>query len=92
MSILSGFGLFAWVSQIPAWKTLFGWTYNWLSMPELRLVHVVLMFLFGAFTIHHIYSAVLVDLDERSGELSSIITGYKSDTMHEVAPDPEPSQ
>jgi Ni,Fe-hydrogenase I cytochrome b subunit len=37
------------------------------------------MFVFVAFTIHHVYSAILVDVEERNGELSSIVTGYKAD-------------
>ena len=31
------------------------------------------------FTIHHVYSSILFDLEERNGELSSIVTGYKAD-------------
>jgi Ni/Fe-hydrogenase 1 B-type cytochrome subunit len=88
LSILSGFGLFAWVSRIPLWMTLFGWTYHHLlPIQQLRVLHLVLMFVFGAFTVHHVYSAVLVDLDERNGELSSIITGYKSDVLDESPDD-----
>lgn len=84
LSILSGFGLFAWVSRIPVWMTLFGWTYDLLPIQQLRVLHLLLMFVFGAFTVHHVYSAVLVDLDEQNGELSSIVTGYKSDVMDET--------
>lgn len=87
LSILSGFGLFAWVSRIPLWMTLFGWTYHLLPIQQLRVLHFLLMFIFGAFTVHHVYSAVLVDLDERNGELSSIVTGYKSDVLDENPPD-----
>jgi Ni/Fe-hydrogenase 1 B-type cytochrome subunit len=79
LSILSGLGLFAWVSRIPAWQTLFGWTYSVLPIQELRLLHFLLMFVFGAFAIHHVYSAVLFDTEERNGELSSIVTGWKTD-------------
>jgi Ni/Fe-hydrogenase 1 B-type cytochrome subunit len=77
VSILSGLGLYAWVSRIPAWRTLFGWTYSVLPIQDLRLVHFFLMFAFGAFAIHHVYSAVLFDTEERNGELSSIVTGWK---------------
>lgn len=90
LSILSGFGLFAWVSRIPAWTTLFGWTYGILPIQQLRLVHFLLMFVFGAFTLHHVYSAILVDLDERNGELSSIVTGYKTDVLGEAHATGEP--
>jgi len=90
LSILTGFGLFAWVSRIPAWTTLFSWTYSLLPIQQLRVLHFLLMFVFGAFTLHHVYSAVLVDLDERNGELSSIVTGYKSDAVGEPTEEPEP--
>lgn len=93
LSIISGFGLFAWVSRISAWQTLFGWTYSVLPIAQLRVVHFVLMFVFGAFAIHHVYSAVLVDLDERNGELSSIVTGYKSDVLEQpTADEPVPGR
>jgi Ni/Fe-hydrogenase 1 B-type cytochrome subunit len=35
------------------------------------------MFLLIAFFIHHIYSAMLVGISERNGELESIFTGWK---------------
>lgn len=79
LAILSGFGLLAWVSRIPAWRSAFGWTYDdVLPIQDLRLLHFMLMFIFGAFTIHHVYSSVLIDHEERNGELSSIASGYKS--------------
>ena len=86
LSILSGFGLYAWVGRIPAWRTLFGWTYGLLPIEQLRLVHFLLMFVFGAFAIHHVYSAVLIDMEERNGELSSIVTGYKADVLEGEVP------
>jgi Ni/Fe-hydrogenase 1 B-type cytochrome subunit len=79
VSILSGLGLFAWVSRIPAWKTLFGWTWSVLPIEQLRLLHFLLMFLFVGFAIHHVYSSVLFDVEEHNGELSSMVTGYKAD-------------
>jgi Ni/Fe-hydrogenase 1 B-type cytochrome subunit len=90
LSILSGLGLFAWVSRIPLWTTLFGWTYSVLPIEQLRLLHFLLMFVFGAFTVFHVYCSILVDLDERNGELSSIVTGYKADL--ETARDDSRSQ
>ena len=43
-----------------------------------RLLHYVLTFTFVAFAIHHVYSAILVDQEERGGVLSSIFSGYKN--------------
>jgi Ni/Fe-hydrogenase 1 B-type cytochrome subunit len=86
LSIISGFGLFAWVGRIPAWQTLFGWTYRLLPIEQLRLLHVLLMFVFGAFTAFHVYCSILIDVDERNGELSSIITGYKANMLEGGTP------
>ncbi len=86
VSILSGLGLFAWVSRIPAWRTLFGWTWSVLPIEQLRLVHFFLMFLFIGFAIHHVYSSVLFDVEEHNGELSSMVTGYKADADDGVTP------
>jgi Ni/Fe-hydrogenase 1 B-type cytochrome subunit len=90
LSILSGLGLFAWVSRIPAWRTLFGWTWSVLPIQQLRLLHFLLMFAFGAFLIHHVYSAMLIDVEERNGEFSSMITGYKADLLEGDTPRDDP--
>ena len=79
VTALTGLGLFAWVIRTPPWTTLFGWTTSVMSEPSLRLFHFMLMFFYIAFAVHHVYSAWLYDIEERCGELSSIITGYKAD-------------
>jgi len=43
-----------------------------------RLLHYVLTFIFVAFAIHHVYSAILVDTEEHGGVLSSIFSGFKN--------------
>jgi Ni/Fe-hydrogenase 1 B-type cytochrome subunit len=57
---------------------LTGWVYTVLPVPEVRLFHDLVMWLTFGFIIHHVYSAWLVDKEERSGEISSIITGWKN--------------
>jgi Ni/Fe-hydrogenase 1 B-type cytochrome subunit len=81
VTILTGLGLFAWVSRIPFWVSLFGWTWSLMSVPALRLLHFLLMFWYIAFFVHHLYSAILIDMEERNGELSSMITGWKADVL-----------
>jgi Ni/Fe-hydrogenase 1 B-type cytochrome subunit len=90
LSILSGLGLFAWVSRIPIWRSLFGWTYTLLPIEQLRLLHFLLMFVFAAFMLFHVYCSILVDIEERNGELSSIFTGYKSDMLEGELPRDDP--
>jgi Ni/Fe-hydrogenase 1 B-type cytochrome subunit len=90
LSILSGLGLFAFASRIPVWRTLFGWTYTLLPFAQLKLLHFLLMFVFAAFMIFHVYCSILVDVEERNGELSSIFTGYKSDMLEGELPRDDP--
>ena len=58
--------LFGWVSLVPG------------GIQWVRLLHYLLTFAFLAFTVHHVYSSVLVDSEERNGLLSSIVTGFKT--------------
>jgi hypothetical protein len=57
----------------------------WSIAQPVRLVHDLLMYLFLAFVVHHVYSALLIDIEVRSGLVSSIITGYKALTSRHIA-------
>jgi Ni/Fe-hydrogenase 1 B-type cytochrome subunit len=77
--IVTGLLLMAWVLGVPPITTFFGWG----SMvpggiQTVRMFHYLLTFLFVAFAIHHVYSAILVDYEERSGTMSSIFSGWKN--------------
>ena len=50
------------------------------------------MFAFGAFAVHHIYSASLTDIVERNGELSSIVTGYRTDLLEDETSRDDPDR
>jgi Ni/Fe-hydrogenase 1 B-type cytochrome subunit len=76
-SVLTGFTLFSTTAGTPILKTLFGWIGTWIGIQSIRLIHYLLMFAFLAFMIHHVYSAILVSIEERNGLLESIVTGYK---------------
>jgi Ni/Fe-hydrogenase 1 B-type cytochrome subunit len=92
LSIISGLGLYAWVGRIPLWRTLFGWTWTVLPIEQLRLLHFLLMFVFGAFMVFHVYCSILVDVNERNGELSSIVTGYKANVLEGETPRDDPAR
>lgn len=77
VSILTGFGLFSATAGTPFLKALFGWPARLAGIQHVRLVHHLLMYIFLAFMIHHVYSAVLVSIEERNGLLESIFSGYK---------------
>jgi Ni/Fe-hydrogenase 1 B-type cytochrome subunit len=86
LSCLTGLSLFAWVIRSEPWTTLFSWTWTLMSVPAIRLMHFLLMFWYIAFMVHHVYSAILVDIEERNGELASMITGYKADVLEGADP------
>ncbi len=74
---VTGFGLLA-IHGTQPWATLFGWVPSVMFGEQgMRLIHHLLMWAILAFSIHHVYSAVLVDHLERNGLLSSIFTGFK---------------
>ncbi len=52
------------------------------GIQTLRMLHYLVTFLFIAFLIHHIYSAMYVDSVERDGVISSMFTGFKNMRPH----------
>jgi Ni/Fe-hydrogenase 1 B-type cytochrome subunit len=56
---------------------IIGWLPRLIDIQYLRSIHFLIMFLFGIFFIHHIYSAILISYEEKSGLMESIFTGYK---------------
>jgi Ni/Fe-hydrogenase 1 B-type cytochrome subunit len=86
LQIVTGFALYALpFDQGTFWPTVFGWITVTFGIQPVRLVHDIIMWLFLAFTIHHVYSCILIDFEERSGLVSSIITGFKSLTRRQLA-------
>jgi Ni/Fe-hydrogenase 1 B-type cytochrome subunit len=85
LQIVTGFALFSQPFTSGFWKVAFGWIIVVFGAPLVRLVHTIIMYLIIAFTIHHVYSAVLIDVEERSGLVSSIVTGYKSLTARHIS-------
>ena len=89
LEILTGLVLF---NRIVGGRIL-GFFVNWLlwfaSYRTLRQIHFLIMFAFLAFLVHHVYSAVLIDTEERSGLVGGIFSGYKFFTRREVQRDLE---
>jgi Ni/Fe-hydrogenase 1 B-type cytochrome subunit len=79
--IFTGFALYSEYAPGSVMSWLFGWMFLLFSNQGLRLTHHIVMWLLIAFAIHHIYSAWLVDILERNGEMSGIFGGYKSVTI-----------
>ena len=53
-----------------------------------RWIHHVVMWLLLGFTLHHVYSAILVAAIEKNGTIDSIFAGYKWVPRHELEPGP----
>lgn len=103
VQIITGLALFTWVLHTSPWTTLFGWIPRWISIQYLREIHYFLMFIFMAFMIHHVYSAILVSMETKNGTMGSIFSGHKfvpaevleaeeaeAKALPELAPIPEP--
>lgn len=73
---LTGFALLS-VDKGGWWRTAFGWVFLFGSPQGVRLVHHLGMWLLLGFAVHHVYSAVLMDLEERNGLMGSIFSGFK---------------
>jgi Ni/Fe-hydrogenase 1 B-type cytochrome subunit len=71
--------------------SVLGFFVNWITWfagyRTIRQVHFLIMFAFLAFVVHHVYSAVLIDIEERSGLLGSIFSGYKYFTRRKISED-----
>ncbi len=85
LQIITGFALFSLPFDAGTfWPRTFGWIIMVFGVQPVRLVHDIIMWLILAFTVHHLYTALLIDIEERSGLVSSIITGFKSLTRHQL--------
>jgi len=76
VQILTGLAMLSLESQgwLAAW---FGWVFAVLPIPWVRFLHHLIMWLTWGFVVHHLYSAILMDTEEKSGLISSIFTGWK---------------
>lgn len=71
---------------------ILGFFVDWIpliiNIRYIREIHFLIMFAFFAFVIHHVYSAVLIAMEERSGLIDGIFSGYKFFPAAFVAADP----
>jgi len=84
IEILTGLALY---SQVLGSKTLFfffGWLPHLIDIQWLREIHFLLMFGFWMFFIHHLYTAILVSIEEENGLMESMFSGYKFVPEHEL--------
>ena len=77
VQILTGFALYQWLLGSGPLVAMFGWLPRLINIQYLREAHYFVMFLFMAFTIHHVYSALLVSIEAANGLMGSIFSGHK---------------
>ena len=82
--ILTGLALFDNILGNSLLHFFIGWLPRAIDIQYLRAIHFGAMFLFGVFVIHHVYSAVLVSKEEKSGVMESIFSGYKYFSKHDL--------
>jgi Ni/Fe-hydrogenase 1 B-type cytochrome subunit len=88
VEIITGLALY---SQILGSKTLsffVGWIPRLIDIQWIREIHFLIMFGFWMFFIHHIYTAILVSVEEENGLMDSIFSGYKFVPEEELLRDP----
>lgn len=79
---ITGLVLFSVVRGSHTLTLLLGWIPRIIDIQYIRAAHYFVMFLFMAFLIHHVYSAMVVSSEERNGLMESIFTGWKFIPRH----------
>ena len=77
VEIFTGFTLYSQTLSTPWIRAAFGWVEPIVSLQYLREIHFCIMFVFWIFFLQHIYTAALVSIEEESGLMDSIFSGYK---------------
>jgi Ni/Fe-hydrogenase 1 B-type cytochrome subunit len=77
VEILTVFALFSLVVHSPVLSFFIGWLPRLIDVQWLQETHFLIMFCFWMFLIHHIYTAILVSVEEENGLMDSIFSGYK---------------
>jgi len=87
VEIVTGLVMFNWLRHSTMLGYLVGWVPRLISMPNLRLIHFFLMFVFIAFGIFHVHLCLVVSSAEKRGLIDSIFTGYKIIPLEELGED-----
>jgi Ni/Fe-hydrogenase 1 B-type cytochrome subunit len=66
----------------------FGWVFSIVSVTYVREIHFFILFALLAFVIHHVYSGVLVSMEEGTGLMDGIFSGFKFFPARCIATDP----
>jgi Ni/Fe-hydrogenase 1 B-type cytochrome subunit len=80
---ITGLALYADPFPSGFWHATFDQLDRIVGEQTIRLIHHLLMYLFGAFLAVHLYMAVLDDVEERNGAITSIVSGVKFEDLQE---------
>lgn len=83
VEVVTGFALDGLMGAEPG-ATMFAWLRELFGPQLLRQVHHLAMWLILAIALFHVYSCILVDHIEHNGLISSIVSGWKFPTRHQV--------
>jgi Ni/Fe-hydrogenase 1 B-type cytochrome subunit len=84
VEIITGLTLYSQVLGNRVLLFFFGWIPHVVDIQWLREIHFFLMFGFWMFFIHHLYTAILVSIEEENAVMESIFSGYKFIPEHEL--------
>jgi len=84
VEILTGLALYSRVLGSRTLSFFVGWIPRVIDIQWLREIHFLVMFGFWMFFIHHLYTAILVSIEEENGVMESIFSGYKFVPEHEL--------
>ncbi len=84
VEILTGLALYSRILGNRTLSFFVGWIPRVLDIQWLREIHFLVMFGFWMFFIHHLYTAILVSVEEENGVMESIFSGYKFVPEHEL--------
>jgi Ni/Fe-hydrogenase 1 B-type cytochrome subunit len=90
VEIFTGLALYDYVNGVGHGVLTFftGWFTSLIGITYVREMHFLIMFAFLAFLVHHVYSAVLIGIEEHSGLVGGIFSGYKFFPAAFIASDP----
>ncbi len=88
VEIITGLVLYSQVLGNRALLFFVGWIPRFIDIQWIREIHFIVMFGFWMFFIHHIYTAILVAVEEENGLMDSIFSGYKFVPQEELLRDP----
>jgi Ni/Fe-hydrogenase 1 B-type cytochrome subunit len=77
VEIVTGLVFFNVLRHSPILTFFVGWIPHFISLPTMRLIHFLLMYVFIAFGVFHVHLCMLISREEKRGLMDSIFIGYK---------------